>query len=61
MKTPLPTIVLMFLASCVAGSKIKSTALLFRHGERTPLMVLSPIVNNAAIEFGPEQLTRVRG
>lgn len=48
-----------FSASLSYGEEIKATAVLFRHGERTPLQEFPPVLNSAVADLGNEQLTRV--
>lgn len=45
--------------SSISGTEIKSTALLFRHGERTPLFEIGTLKNAAIADIGYGQLTRV--
>lgn len=52
-------LLLLSVVSSTAGLQIKSSALLFRHGERTPLAPVGTLVNSIAADVGYKQLTRV--
>lgn len=54
-----------FIASCVLASessavKIKAAAILFRHGERTPLTSFPGLPCSMCEDLGLEQLTEVQ-
>lgn len=53
----------LFVVSCLLighiHAEVKATAIVFRHGERTPIVTTEAVPNSVADKIGFGQLTRV--